>query len=112
MAHAAQSLSGKCIANSIFLPGTQYHAKESLAGAERMLPKTSILDMLDYRCHTHRGHVRNNYPPSVRKCLGKINNLPIKDVQGLYGELSPPCTALRIASVFLYIGIRAAGTMG
>jgi hypothetical protein len=92
---AVQSLSGKCIANSVFLPGTQYHARESMAGAEDKLPKTSILDLLDYRCHTHNGHVRNNYPPSVRKCLGKINQMRVEDVRDAYGECGRRCGGWR-----------------
>lgn len=71
------------MANSIFLPSTNYHAKERHAG------KATILDLLDYRCHVQGGQINTSYPPSLAKCLAKLKAMSTDDISDVYGERLP-----------------------
>lgn len=94
-----------CGFDSLFLPTSQKHAINLLgygfvmkmpfeAPESRPVTDSSIMHVLDYRCHAPGGKIGKNYPPKLQQCLQDISSSTYRQVsvvrctESLHAKLS------------------------
>jgi len=81
------ALTGKCISNSLFLPSTYFANKLTLGGSGpfgHTKGKLSVVDVMDYRCHTKKGALDTDYPRHFQKCLKQLSKSSLAEITSHY----------------------------
>ncbi|GMH46095.1 hypothetical protein BSKO_14059 [Bryopsis sp. KO-2023] len=98
--------------NSIFLPSSVEHtfravgrqyAKHNFKRLRSHTPSPHV--MMDYRCHSPGGEIGKNYPPKVKQCLTKFQNMDAEGLMDAFGLIdSKSATILKTRAAAMLHG--------